>query len=190
MRREKNNIRVFFAIDLPEVIKRDIQDIIRQLQTRYEKAPIKWVRTEHLHITLQFLESIKVTDIPNLMTNVRLALKDKRSIHIKLDGIELFPNAYKPRVISLKVDPQDLLADLSKSVGNGIIQSGYSVEKRPFKGHLTLGRIKDFRKPLMLDSFSPPPTPSFRANAIIFYQSEPSFDGSHYTPLDQIILSR
>lgn len=189
MRREKTNIRAFFAIDLPEVIKRDIQDIIRQLQTRYDKAPIKWVRTEHLHVTLQFLESIKVQDIPKLITNVRHVLKDKRSIHIKLDGIELFPNAYKPRIISLKVDPENLLADLSKTVGNGIVQTGYTIEKRPFRGHLTLGRIKEVRKPLLLDSYSPPPTPSFRANAIIFYQSEPSFDGSHYVPLDRIILS-
>lgn len=37
MKKEKPTIRPFFAIDLPEVVKRDINEIIRQLQMKYER---------------------------------------------------------------------------------------------------------------------------------------------------------
>lgn len=188
MRQEKKNLRLFFAIDIPEVIKRNVSDLIRSLQTKYQKAPIRWVNVNHLHVTLQFLESVKIEDVPKLMEQARIELKDKRSVHIKLEEIELFPNAYKPRVISLKVEPHLVLATLAKHLGLAITKVGYPIEKRPFRGHLTLGRIKEMRKPLMLESYSLPPIPSFRANTVTLYQSEPTAEGSHYYPLDRIAL--
>lgn len=182
-------MRAFFAIDLPDVIKRNISDLIRQLQNKYHHAPIRWVRTDHLHITLQFIEEIKIEHIPNLIEKVRHELKDKRSIHIKINNIDLIPNSYKPRVISLKVTPEDAIADLSKCLGRAISQMGYPIEKRAFRAHLTLGRIRESRKALLLENYSPPPIPSFRANSIVLYQSEPTHEGSNYYPLERITLN-
>ena len=42
----------------------------------------------------------------------------------------------------LDIIPQDELVILSRLIGEGIQAANYEIESRPFRAHLTLGRIK------------------------------------------------
>ena len=69
---------------------------------------------------------------------------------------------------------------------------GFSKEKRPFKGHLTLGRIKDKIDPKRLNDvlkeFNKFESEDFFADRIILYKSELKPKGAVYTKLVETYL--
>lgn len=189
MKKMHEPMRAFFAIDPPEIIRQSLSELIHQLQHLYARAPIHWVRPDHLHITLQFMATLAEHDIHTLIESAKHELKLAKSFAVTLNEIELFPTLYKPRIVSIKVEPQPLLAELAKSLGKVIHSAGYPIEQRPYRGHLTLGRIRETRHPITLESYQHPPIPAFRANTIILYRSEPTHAGSNYYPLEKIHLA-
>ncbi|RDI40064.1 RNA 2',3'-cyclic phosphodiesterase [Aquicella lusitana] len=185
-------IRIFFAIDLPLSAKEKIGSFIGALKKKSKSNAIRWTKPENLHITLQFLAEIKAADLPELVRNVRgrLARLDKSST-IKLGTLHLFPTPYRPRVIVLDVAPQEQLASLAELIGHGIKATGYEVEDRPFRGHLTLGRIKQPQGIQLgfLNEVELPAIEEIELNEVVAFRSEPQPEGSVYTPLERINLS-
>lgn len=181
--------RVFFAIDLPDEAKVSMGKFVGLLKKKSKSRNIRWTKTENLHITLQFLAEIKEEDISQLITNVRKEVKDinKRSA-FAFGKIHLFPNPYRPRVIVLEIDSQEEIAKLAESIGRGISNTHYPIETRPFRGHLTLGRIK---QPHGIDlnflgEVEPPTLAEIELSEVILFRSEPTQDGSKYTALEKI----
>lgn len=182
-------IRVFFAIDLPEPVKKKLGMFISALKKKSRSHQIRWARVENLHITLQFLAKVHPEDISQLIENVRAELRAGiKNATIQFGAPRLFPNPYHPRVIVLDVLPQEELAMLSGLIGQGIKASHYDVEDRPFRAHLTLGRIKhpqgvklDFLRDLPQSEME-----TIDVDEVVLFQSEPHPEGSHYTPLERL----
>lgn len=185
------SIRIFFAIDLPEPVREKVSNFAAQLKKRARTNGIRWSRPENLHITLQFLDQVKSTDLPKLMSEVRDSLLANMSpFLVELGNLHLFPSAFHPRVIVLDVTPQETLAGLSAQVGKGIVKAGYDIEDRPFRAHLTLGRIKNRRvDTAFLSEFTMPPVEPIQVNQVVLFRSEPMPDASRYTRLDEIDLN-
>lgn len=186
------SIRIFFAIDLPPVVRDKMSCFIDTLKKRSKSYAIRWSRPEHLHITLQFLPKVLACDLPSIIGHVRAALNDHREQSVvALGHLHLFPSAFHPRVIVLDVTPQEPLAALSRQVGCGIRQAGYETEERPFKAHLTIGRIKNARDVNLgfLSAFTLPPIEPIIIDKVVLFRSEPMPDGSQYTVLDQIKIN-
>lgn len=183
--------RVFFAIDLPLETKDRVGKYISLLKKKSKSHGIRWTRPENLHITLQFLAKIKGEHIPPLIANVKQAVKDTiKTSSFKLGKIHLFPNPYRPRVIVLEISSQDDIAKLAEAIGFGISNTHYPVEERPFRGHLTIGRLKQPHG-LNLQFLNEVDLPIFDEivlNEVILFQSEPQPEGSKYTVLEKIQL--
>lgn len=184
-------IRIFFAIDLSQAVKERLNAYIGMLRKKSKAYGIRWTKPENLHITLQFLPEVKSADIPAMVKAVRMQMENvTNSMPIQLGGIKLFPDPYRPRVIVLAVSPQAELATLSSLIGQGITASGYSIENRPYRAHLTLGRIKQ-PQGMNLNFLNEDPVPDFESillNDVALFRSEPQHDGSKYTLIDQIPL--
>lgn len=186
-------VRVFFAIDLPPSVKDQLAGVIGTLKKKSKPIPIRWTRPENLHITLQFLPEVKSEHLPALISHVRQKLEGTvHSYPIKLGKLHLFPNPYRPRVIVLDVEQQKELSVLSRLVGEGIVSANYAIEERPFRAHLTLGRIKqpqgaDFS---FLSEFKNVGVSEVELNEVVLFRSEPQENGSKYTPLERIVLSK
>ena len=58
-------MRTFLALDLPESVRRDISDQIDHLRSS-NVSGIKWVTSENLHITFQFIGDTQRHDIPEI----------------------------------------------------------------------------------------------------------------------------
>lgn len=179
-------LRIFFAIDLPKETKDILQHLLKQLQSKHKHEQIRWSKPENLHITLQFLKQVKIEDIPTMVNQVREQLTGFKHFNLEIGSFELFPHPEHPRVLSLAVEPHDILVDLSMRIGKGVLASGYEIETRPFRGHLTLAKIN---KPLSLEDISSVQLNPFSVSEITLFQSEPSHQGSKYTPLASIDLS-
>ena len=183
--------RVFFAIDLPLSAKETLGAYISKLRKKSRSQPIRWTRPENLHITLQFLAEVKTEDIPILIQNVKKKITNThRHAPFKLGVPHVFPNPFRPRVIVLEVTPQEDLAELSTLIGHGIQSAEYDIEDRPFRAHLTLGRIKQPQGVDLnfLTEAGEPVLETIAVQEVVLFRSDPLPEGSHYSPLERIPL--
>ena len=110
---------------------------------------------------------------------------------IQFGSVKLFPSPYRPRVIVLDVVPQEQLAELARRIGQGILATNYEIDDRPFRAHLTIGRIKHPHglNLSFLSEFSNPNIEHVQVNEVVLFRSEPQEDGSMYTILEKLSLS-
>lgn len=183
-------IRIFFAIDLPAPVRETLGRFIGELKKTAKSRSIRWSKPDNLHITLQFMPEVRAEHLEGMIQCVREELKTiVNKMHFTFGSIHLFPSAYRPRVIVLDILPQEPLVELSRHVGRGITAMQYDIENRPFRAHLTLGRIK--HQDMRLDFLSTVKAPKINDMAVedvVLFRSEPQEDGSHYTVLERIAL--
>ena len=130
--------------------------------------------------------------LPTLIANVRAQVEGAiQQAILMFGGLQLFPNPYRPRVIVLEITPQDDLAMLSKLIGEGIKTSHYEIENRPFRAHLTLGRIKQPQglNLRFLSEFKSPGIEKVVVGEVVLFRSEPQPEGSHYTVVEKVALN-
>jgi len=179
-------MRAFFAIDLSDRHKNAIEEVTTLLQTKFKKKDVHWIKSANFHITLHFLGDIQADTAP-LAAAVRQFIRHISPFTIQLGPLEWFPTPYLPRIISLHVEPLTLLTQLAQAIGQGILASGYPIEKRPFRGHITLGKLNTtLPHPSLPEcSIALDPLP---VKEIILFQSKPQALGSRYTLLESFVL--
>lgn len=138
-------VRVFIALDLPQPAKDALRQTVEQLLPGLPNG-IRWVDPAGIHLTLKFLGDVdKALVEPLLEAMGQAAAKFPQSpIFLRLANLGVFPNFREPRVLWAGVDGElDALRDLQQLVDESISSLGFSRESRPFRPHLTLGRVRD-----------------------------------------------
>ena len=181
--------RAFVAIDLPEYIRASIAAAQETLKTYGFR--VKWVRPESIHLTLKFLGNIEVSRIDAIVNAMRLAVKGYDALHLNASGTGVFPNARRPRVIWVGLGGQlDPLISLQQTLDTHLAELGFAAETRPFKGHLTLGRIKAKvaadRLQEALDKLNSFESENFEADRIILFKSELRPGGAVYSKVARV----
>lgn len=182
------SIRAFWGIQLPQAANEKLIGFVHSLQTRLADTNIRWSAPENLHITLQFLKSVGKEDIPFLIEQVTQQVQGLYSFFIQLGHVELFPSPHKPHVISLQVQAHDTLTNLAGRVGEGIIRAGYAIEQRPYRPHLTLGRLRHKGKVLLPPVLTGAEPVTIPVRDICLWESKPSRQGSCYTLLHKLAI--
>ncbi len=134
-------LRTFLAIDLPSEMHKTIAQ--KQESLRRELPQINWVKSENLHITLKFLGDTPEGTIDELKQVVQQAVKNIAPFVITVRGFGVFPDKRAPRTIWTGIDcEQSALEDLALQVESSVMSLGFPEEKKAFRPHLTLARIK------------------------------------------------
>jgi len=178
--------RAFIAIELPEEIIAFIRKIQEGVKSYGFKA--RWVRPENIHLTLKFLDNINSEDIKKVGDALISAAGENASMSLGAKGIGVFPGVKRPRVIWTGIAGQTKeLADLQKTLDGKLETVGFSKEKRPFKGHLTIARIKgkvDARQLIdAMKEFGRFESKTFMADEVVLFKSELKPSGAVYTKL-------
>ena len=150
----------------------------------------KWVRPENIHLTLKFLGNINPADIDNIGGAMVDAVGEIKTFNLVAGGIGVFPGINRPRVIWVGLKGQiQLLFAMQRLLEDNLAALGYKKEKRPFKGHLTLGRFKQSVNPntirRVLQEFGNLAIEEFTARRVIFYKSDLKPTGAVYSQLQQ-----
>jgi len=151
---------------------------------------VRWVSVDNLHLTLRFLGDIAPAQAERYIGALRQGLTqvaDLPGLSLRVSGPRLFPRPSHPRVIACLAESNatlTALADLAEACATGI---GLAAEKRPFNGHITLGRLRD---PLPQGAVLPKEEEGtlMRPTAITLYKSELSPRGAIYTALHTFSL--
>lgn len=182
-------IRAFIAIDVPEEVKQVLSQIQEELkQTR---AAVRWVKTDSIHLTLKFLGNIDPSRIEPIAAAAAEAVKNEPPLTLELGGLGAFPNLRNPRVVWIGIRGEvERLCRIQARLEQGLEALGFPREERPFRPHLTLGRVKDKRRSCaLMESLTALPVPegnSFDAKEIILYKSDLRPTGAIYTKLHRM----
>lgn len=138
-------MRLFLAVTLPEALQ---QDIARATAALRAAAPtVRWVRPERLHLTMKFLGERPDDDATRIADAARHATTGLQPVSASLHGTGAFPNFRRPRVVWLGMHPEAPLAAIARRLDAALAPLGIEPESRPFRAHVTLGRVADAMPP-------------------------------------------
>ena len=130
--------RLFIAIELPQPAITALTTLQKQLR---DTPSIRWVKPTQMHLTLQFLGDVKVTELDRLIAAMNRTIPQNPAFSLNIDGLGAFPNIKRPRVIWAGVKGElKQLTRLYQSTVDATQTIGIQPENRPFNAHLTLGR--------------------------------------------------
>ena len=137
----QERIRCFVAIEIPETIQMLLTSTQEELRKYIRGA--SWVKRGNIHLTLKFLGDVAPNQI-SVIKNVIEQVTDTRSpFSMELGGIGAFPNLSRPRIIWAGVKTgADEVAAIAREIDVGLGRHGYERDKKSFRPHLTLARLK------------------------------------------------
>lgn len=185
-------VRAFIAIELPSIIAKSLEEIQDNLKDTANK--ITWVKPDNIHLTMKFLGNIE-TDKAHAIEKILKNIVSQISIgKLSVKGVGAFPTINNPRVIWVGVEDDKNLLNIYTQLEEGLAGLGFKKEERPFKPHLTLGRIKFLKdkKGLKerLEKFADIKLASFIVDSLILFKSELTPEGSLYTKLKEVKLAK
>jgi len=137
---KEDKLRLFIAIELPSNIIDGLRNVQEELKDKSNKP--SWAKPENIHLTLKFLGDIETNKIDS-MVNILEGIAGKSfSFEISVKGVGTFPAAGTPRVIWVGIEENKDMLQLYNNIEEGLATLGFEKERRDFKPHLTLGRIK------------------------------------------------
>lgn len=199
------NLRLFVAFALSSDVARRLRGIIADLRPHSRLAggrnSVKWVDADKIHLTIKFLGATPLEKVDSIVDAIDWAIdnainralqngdtKDKPMIYL-IESVGVFPNLNRPRVlwVNLNGDLQRL-RDFVNRVEESLEQLGFPKEKRSFKPHLTLGRVRE-REDVsalarILESYQIETIP-VTLDHVVLFKSDLRPTGPIYTPLNE-----
>jgi 2'-5' RNA ligase len=106
---------------------------------RGELEAVRWVREQHMHVTLAFLGDIDDRQLRPIIDAVRPIAADTTGFRLTISGGGVFPGWSRPRIVWLAFDEAEVLASMGASVRRACEGTGWVADKE-FTPHLTVGR--------------------------------------------------
>jgi len=180
-----DTIRVFYAIELDEHARSAASASVRRLREAPGGEAVRWVREESFHVTLRFLGDVERTRIAGLGERVREQTTELRPFRMELGGVRAFPSRRRPGFVVLDVGPHERLHEVAAAVERGVVSAGFDPEPRPFRAHLTLGRLRGKRFPTVTGAVTTPGEGCLVSDAVLF-ESDLHPSGARYTPIERV----
>jgi len=185
-------IRLFIALPLPPSPVEHLAGLIERL--REQGGAVKWVKPENIHITVRFLGDTDEAQVPQIKAALNEIAPRYDVIDTTIFRLGGFPNLNRPRVIWAGMDGSvEAMQKMARQIEHAMRDLGFEKDKKSFKPHLTLGRVRDpgglealsgFMKDLRFDDIP------MTLDRLVLFQSTltprgPIYDRLHEAPLAQ-----
>ncbi len=186
--------RLFAAIDPPAEACDELaawaRSTVRGLGVRGEKASsVRVLDPELLHVTLCFLGNRPVEEIAAIGDALAECAQSVGELSI---GAPLWLPPRRPRALAVEVHdgPEGSLASLQRALVDALVRvCGYEEERRRFRAHLTLARLREGpRGPAVRRVLPATPALTFTPASIVLYRSWLSPAGASYEALARSTL--
>lgn len=176
-------MRLFVAILLSEPVKDMLMQTIRQLQSAVLDG--RFSRRENLHLTLAFLGESSLKPAQQALHQL-----SGPSFAMTVEGVGRFRRDGGD-ILWAGVRKNPDLSALALRVQQAFSQKGFSLEKRPFAAHLTLGRQVLLPEGFDLKAFSKMlPASSMQVERVSLMKSERINGRLTYTEMDFVGLNK
>jgi len=144
-------LRLFFAINLPLDIKRKLGNLQAYLQTT--QVNVKWVEQQNLHLTVKFLGEVDGNRVSEISQTVKKTVAGTGSFELIFNELGFFPGARRPKVVWLAVAGEvDKFLLLHRRLEESLAALGWASDSQNFVPHLTLGRLRTLQASELLVS--------------------------------------
>jgi 2'-5' RNA ligase len=179
---------LFLAINPPVAVRHAARDATAPLRDAMPHA--SWVDESRLHLTLKFFGEQPASLVQPLGDALREVGARHAAFELTLAGAGAFPNLRRPRVIWIGTLPQPALHALHEDVEQACGALGLAREPKPFRGHITIGRLREGGKDAGIEG------PARRVNyqqtffvdSMDLVLSDLTSAGAHYTVLTTAAL--
>lgn len=135
-------IRCFFALPLEERALHCAQELLDELRGRVEH--VRWVPKNSMHVTVHFFGMIDEQESRRASSAVAPVCAATPPMAMRFDSLGSFPDRGTPRVLWLGAAATHPAVDAFVArVHQALNDSGFAMEKRSFRLHCTLGRVRD-----------------------------------------------
>lgn len=143
---------------------------------------VRWIPEDNYHLTLRFIGQTTEQQISEINQQLTTALKDIAAFNITVLQPQAFPTLARPVVIAAPVKKNHHLQALASIIETAVTAAGLTPEKRPYRGHISIARIK---KPVPVQDLltSEPETVEMNLSSIALYKSTTTQEGAHYHKL-------
>ena len=186
-------LRTFIALPLPDEWIGQLGATIADL-SRALPHGVRWVSPDGIHLTLKFLGATDSRMVPRILDAIVENFADTSSPLLSLSVLGTFPGGRNPRVIWAGVSGgAEGLEDLHRRAEQAVSGLGWSTDGRPFRPHLTLGRVRDRingrQRQAISDTVSGARLPairSWRPDNVRLYRSVLTPRGARYSNLGEV----
>lgn len=182
-------MRTFINLEIPKKIKKDLEKIQKELAKAELRA--KWVKPKNSHLTLVFLGKTDPKRIESITQILRKASQEIKPIKLHFLKIDGFPSLKKAKVIFISLGGElGKLYALSLKTRKELKKEKISFDEKPFRAHLTLGRLKkpqnltEVIKKVKIEQVS------FITNQISLTQSQLTPTGPFHTNLKTALIAK
>jgi len=146
--------------------------------------PVKWVRQDGLHLTLKFLGSVETARVGSIRDALAAAVLGTPALSFTLTEVGAFPTVSRARILFAGLESEAPLELLVHRIERACAELGFPVEGRPFRPHVTLGRVREGRRlaepAVRAIEGAELPAAGFMAERVVLYESLPAPGGSRY----------
>lgn len=182
--------RLFIAFPLAEPVRAEL--LARQALLRHRREAVSWVTHECLHLTAVFLGECPVTCIPAVLERLEDTARRQEPLVFRLGSPGFFGSADRPRVLYTGLEgPGDALLALVTRLEGALRRLGLAIEKRRYRPHITLGRVRSGGAELAAAHMSTLFLPvTVHLDRLELYESRLHAGGPEYRPLGGCPLGR
>jgi len=174
-------MRLFAAIPVTGSALEDMSHLLGDL--RREPWPVRWVGPDGLHVTLKFFGEVDPRGLTPIEEALRGAVEGVPPMAMTLTELSAFPDQGRPRVIWVGLEGPVGLELLADRVERRCAVLGYPPEGRPFRPHVTLGRVRTgarLRPEVMARLGEIELGGGFVADELVLYESQLGKDGARH----------
>ena len=180
-------IRTFLALELPQTVRNKLSENAELISGHDKLQQIRWLTKENYHLTLAFLGNVEYVLISSLWLKLERILSSKQAVPFRFSEITPFPFSGTPKIAAAMLEYSDELMQLQHNTAKCVRAFGISLERRRFKPHVTLGRLKSRSR----KSIAFQPQQIFLegvSEKVVIFQSELTPKGAVYLSLGEISL--
>jgi len=135
--------RIFIAAVFPDPMISELTKTVQCLWSGMNQG-IRWIPRHQIHLTIKFIGDYPLDNIPAVQAVCNKLTQDSPRISVKVSGFGVFPNPHAPSVLWVGLQNAQALINLQDKFEKELEPLGIPKEKRAFKPHLTLARIKPY----------------------------------------------
>ncbi len=137
-------MRLFVALLLSECVRAALARVQAKLARSCEM--VRWIPTEHLHMTVKFLGEVPKSDVAIVSEAIAQATVRAAPCTMEIACAGCFPSGGPVRIVWAGArDTSEVLDRCVEAVTSELAQIGFAPERRPWSAHITLGRVRDDR---------------------------------------------
>lgn len=177
-------------IGLPLQVEQPFLEARRDLLTALGEERISWTLPQQYHVTLRFLGDTERDTVKKIGLALQEGLTLPGQTRIILRGLGSFGPRKRPRVLWVGFEESDFFHHLKEEVDHVLVSCGIPVEKKPFRPHLTLGRVRSLKDPDRYYETVEDMRERFKASVLfdrlVFFRSILGPEGPEYKALNKL----